>query len=79
MIVLTKTYFYIGKKPITLKSDENGFFAYQLNKVKVKHEKGKAVETRNINDSEKLKYLYIWHFIWSKYYFLRNIMELSFQ
>ena len=65
-------FLYWEETDYTKRASKNGFFAYQLNKVKVKHEKGKAVETRNINDSEKLKYLYIWHFIWSKYYFFKK-------
>ena len=65
-------FLYWEETDYTKRASKKGFFAYQLNKVKVRHDKGKAVETTNINDSEKLKYLYIWHFIWSKYYFFKK-------
>ena len=48
---------------------KNGYKAYQLNIVKVKHEKGKAVKTSNLKDTIKLENLYTWHFIWSKFYY----------
>jgi len=48
---------------------KNGYPAYQLNKVKVHHEKGKAVQVKNDTENEKLTNLYSWHFIWSKFYF----------
>ena len=40
---LTQKFFFIGKKQILLKALKKGYHAYQLNKVKVIHEKGKAV------------------------------------
>ena len=49
-----------------------GYKTYQLNLVKVKHEKGKAVKTINLIEEEKLKNLYIWHFIWSKFYYFKK-------
>ncbi len=48
---------------------KNGYKAYQLNIVKVKHEKGKAVKTSNLKDTIRLENLYTWHFIWSKFYY----------
>ncbi len=48
---------------------KNGYKAYQLNIVKVKHEKGKAVKTSNLKETIKLENLYTWHFIWSKFYY----------
>ena len=51
---------------------KKGYRAYQLNIVKVKHEKGKAVETTNLKDMNKLENLYTWHFIWSKFYYFNK-------
>ena len=51
---------------------KNGYPAYQLNLVKVKHEKGKAVNVKNLKETEKLENLYIWHFIWSKFYYFKK-------
>ena len=49
-----------------------GYSAYQLNTVKVKHEKGNSVEVNSILEKQKLENLYTWHFIWSKYYFYKK-------
>ncbi len=62
-------FLYWEETDYTKRCLQNGYPAYQLNTVKVIHEKGKAVDTRNNEDIEKLKNLYIWHFIWSKFYF----------
>ena len=43
-----------------------------MNKVKVIHEKGKAVDVKNIKEEQKLIHLYSWHFIWSKFYFFKK-------
>ena len=40
-------------------------------KVKVYHQKGKAVEVKN-TEKKKLQYLYSWHFIWSKFYYFKK-------
>ena len=38
----------------------------------MKHEKGKAVSLKGKNQKKNLENLYIWHFIWSKYYFFKK-------
>ena len=54
------------------RASKKGYKAYQLNIVKVKHEKGKAVEITNLKDMNKLENLYTWHFIWSKFYYFNK-------
>tara|TARA_Y100000816_G_scaffold282689_1_gene258679 strand:+ start:1356 stop:2222 length:867 start_codon:yes stop_codon:yes gene_type:complete len=54
------------------RASKNGYQAYQLNLVKVMHEKGKAVRAINPIDKNKLKNLYTWHFIWSKFYYFNK-------
>ncbi len=54
------------------RAQKKGLHAYQLNKVKVYHEKGSAVSIENSEQQEKLKLLYSWHFIWSKFYFFKK-------
>ena len=54
------------------RASKNGYKAYQLNLVKVKHEKGKAVRAISLIDKNKLKNLYTWHFIWSKFYYFNK-------
>tara|TARA_Y100000992_G_C21273121_1_gene498146 strand:- start:46 stop:927 length:882 start_codon:yes stop_codon:yes gene_type:complete len=65
-------FLYWEETDYTKRAMKNGFSAYQLNIVKVRHEKGKAVEVKNQEDKDKLKNLYSWHFIWSKFYYFKK-------
>ncbi len=65
-------FLYWEETDYSKRASKNGYNAYQLNIVKVKHEKGKAVKTSNPKDIEKLENLYTWHFIWSKYYYFNK-------
>ena len=65
-------FLYWEETDYTKRALKNGYYAYQLNKVKVIHEKGKAVDAKNIQEKEKLVHLYSWHFIWSKFYFFKK-------
>ena len=62
-------FLYWEETDFTKRSWQKKIPVYQLNLVKVKHEKGLSVETKNSFEKINIKYLYIWHFIWSKYYF----------
>ena len=62
-------FLYWEETDYTKRCLKNGYPAYQLNTVKVTHEKGETVSTKNNEEELKLKNLYIWHFIWSKYYY----------
>jgi len=65
-------FMYWEETDYTKRALKKGFSAYQLNKVKVKHEKGNSVNLKTKEDKQKLKHLYTWHFIWSKYYFYKK-------
>ena len=65
-------FLYWEETDYSKRARKNGYKAYQLNIVKVKHEKGKAVKTSNLKDIEKLENLYTWHFIWSKFYYFNK-------
>ena len=65
-------FLYWEETDYTKRAKKKGYKAYQLNKVKVYHEKGKAVHVNNKKESENLKNLYIWHFIWSKFYYFKK-------
>ena len=65
-------FLYWEETDYSKRASKNGYKAYQLNIVKVKHEKGKAVKTSNLKDIEKLENLYTWHFIWSKFYYFNK-------
>ena len=62
-------FLYWEETDYTKRALKKGYNAYQLNKVKVIHEKGKAVITKNLIEKMNLENLYTWHFIWSKYYY----------
>jgi len=65
-------FLYWEETDYTKRALKNGYSAYQLNRVKVIHEKGKAVQVKNTEEYEKLKNLYNWHFIWSKFYYFKK-------
>ena len=65
-------FLYWEETDYTKRANKMGYKAYQLNKVKVKHEKGKAVQVNSHKDYENLRNLYIWHFIWSKFYYFKK-------
>ena len=64
-------FLYWEETDYTKRALKIGLSAYQLNKVKVYHEKGKAVELKNSKEKQKLIFIY-WHFIWSKFYFFKK-------
>tara|TARA_B100001564_G_scaffold280354_1_gene242699 strand:+ start:284 stop:1159 length:876 start_codon:yes stop_codon:yes gene_type:complete len=65
-------FLYWEETDYTKRALKKGYFAYQLNKVKVYHQKGKAVDVKSNDEKEKLKHLYSWHFIWSKFYYFKK-------
>ena len=65
-------FLYWEETDYTKRALNKGYYAYQLNKVKVIHEKGKAVQVTSIKEAEQLKNLYTWHFIWSKFYYFKK-------
>ena len=52
--------------------------SYQLNKIKIRHDVGTAVEYIDKNEKNRIKLLCSWHFIWSKYYFYKKHYGLIF-
>ena len=46
--------------------------SFQLNKIKIRHDVGTAVEYIDENEKIEIKLLCSWHFIWSKYYFYKK-------
>ena len=71
-------FLYWEETDFTRRAIKKGYKAYQLNEVKVIHEKGKAVKTNNTADRLKLEILYTWHFIWSKYYYYKKHFGIIF-
>ncbi len=65
-------FLYWEETDYSKRASKNGYQAYQLNIIKVKHEKGKAVKINNLKDFKKLENLYTWHFIWSKFYYFKK-------
>ena len=69
-------FLYWEETDYTKRAKKWNFYPYQLNLVKVKHEKGKAVKTLNTLEKEKLINLYSWHFTWSKFYYYKKHYSL---
>ena len=45
---------------------------FQINTIKIRHNVGTSVQYENHDKKEKLKDLYNWHFIWSKFYYFKK-------
>ena len=65
-------FLYFEETDYCYRSNKNNFKIYQVNSQKVHHEIGTSVETIDGEEAKKLKNLYVWHFIWSKFYFTKK-------
>ena len=65
-------FLYFEETDYCYRSNKNNFKIYQINSQKVYHDIGTSVETTSEEDFNKLKNLYAWHFIWSKFYYYRK-------
>tara|TARA_A100001015_G_scaffold311092_1_gene413652 strand:+ start:53 stop:910 length:858 start_codon:yes stop_codon:yes gene_type:complete len=65
-------FLYFEETDYCNRANENNFKIYQVNSQKVYHAIGTSVETTSNEDINKLKNLYAWHFIWSKFYFVKK-------
>jgi GT2 family glycosyltransferase len=45
---------------------------YQINKIKVYHDAGNSVLSKNVKEIEDQRELRSWHFVWSKFYYYRK-------
>ncbi len=62
-------FLYFEETDFCLRARKLGLISYQLNEIKLLHYVGTSVDFANESEKEKIKELYIWHFIWSKFYF----------
>ena len=65
-------FLYFEETDYCNRSNRNNYKIFQINSQKVYHEVGTSVETTNNEESTRLKNLYAWHFIWSKFYFAKK-------
>ncbi len=65
-------FLYFEETDYCYRSNKNNFKIYQINSQKVYHDIGTSVETTSEEEVSKLKSLYVWHFIWSKFYFTKK-------
>ncbi len=63
-------FLYFEETEFCYRAKKKGYFSYQINKSKVKL-KGRSVNIENQN-KENFSNILIWHFIWSKYYFMKK-------
>ncbi len=65
-------FLYFEETDYCNRSNKNNYKIYQVNSQKVYHEIGTSVETSSDEESNRLKNLFAWHFIWSKFYFAKK-------
>ena len=65
-------FLYFEETDYCYRSNKNKFKIYQVNSQKVRHDIGTSVETTNEQEVNKFKNLYAWHFVWSKFYFIKK-------
>ncbi len=65
-------FLYFEETDYCFRSNKNNFKIYQVNSQKVYHAIGTSVEITSEEDLNKLKNLYAWHFIWSKFYYFKK-------
>ena len=83
MFMKLKNYYKIGKfdENLFLFYEENDFckrankkkyFCYQANEVKVKNNIKGSIAYKNTKERKNIENLYTWHFVWSKFYFIKK-------
>ena len=66
-----KFFLYFEETDYCKRAFNRGLKAYQINEIKVKTE-GRSVFINNKKEKKELNNVLIWHFIWSKYYFIKK-------
>ena len=67
-------FLYFEETDFAYRGNSIGLKAYQVNSIELEHIVGTSVDFKDMEEEKKIRDLYTWHFIWSKFYFLRNIM-----
>jgi len=70
-------FLYFEETDYCFRSNKNDYKIYQINSQRVYHDIGTSVETESENEAIELKNLYIWHFIWSKFYYCKKRYSFS--
>jgi len=70
-------FLYFEETDYCFRSNKNNHKIYQINSQRVYHDIGTSVETKSENEANELKKLYIWHFIWSKFYYYKKCYSFS--
>ena len=70
-------FLYFEETDYCYRSNKNKFRIYQINSQTVYHAIGTSVETTSEEEVIKLKNLYAWHFIWSKFYYFKKIWQIN--
>ena len=65
-------FLYFEETDYCHRSNSNNFKIYQINSQNVYHDIGTSVETISKEETDKLKKLNTWHFVWSKFYFFKK-------
>ena len=65
-------FLYFEETDYCYRGNKQKLYAYQLNNISIRHNRGTSINFKNKKEKEKIKNLTNWHFIWSKFYFYKK-------
>ena len=65
-------FLYFEETDFSYRGNSIGLKAYQVNSIALEHIVGTSVDFKDIEEEKKIRDLYTWHFIWSKFYFFKK-------
>ncbi len=65
-------FLFFEENDYSKRANKLGFYSYQINSIKIYHEHGNSVKTKNLKDRNVINLLTAWHFTWSKFYYFKK-------
>lgn len=65
-------FLYFEENDICKRLNKKNKKVFQINNIEINHERGNSFIPDNINEIEPMKLNSLWHFSWSKFYFLKK-------
>ncbi len=65
-------FLFFEENDYSYRANKNGYYSYQINSIRVHHQHGKSVKTKNYNEKNIIRLLTAWHFTWSKFYYFKK-------
>ena len=67
-----KIFLYFEENDLCKRMVKNNKTIYQINSITIDHNRGNSFDSNNIKEIEAMKLNSIWHFAWSKFYYLKK-------